>query len=934
MIEINHLKISFKNQSVINDISLSFPNYGFIVILGDSGSGKTTILNAISGLIPYQGNIKIDDVNIKNIKESKYNNFRLKNIGFVFQDFKLFNLDTVYHNVSFPFEVINGYSSLRNSKRIHDLIELVGLKDKEERIVKYLSGGEKQRVAIARSIVNDPKVVLADEPTGALDENNGHEIMSLLKNISKDRLVIVISHDEELIQSYADQIIRIKDGKILSIYKKNQQIYKKNIKLIKSEYKKNNPSIPPSFLFRHTKNSIKERKWRSLLIMMITSLGLIGVGLASSLSSAISGNIKKAYSSLIDEKQIMVTNELKDNITIVESVNEEDVYELKEEYDDVINDVGFIYYADFNNIFKDSNDFYAYSNGTKINIPSYSAKHINEFKWLEKCEQEIFPETVDFLNDDEIILSLPLGTISSICYQLHILRNVESLADYILNNDLYLILNVSTKEWEYFDAQIFKIKGFTLDYEPTIYHSNHKWNKVVFEDNMRLPTNLNLSVANYYPWTLKKILYFDINIDKRDEFLNKMRYAERYDDFIFEVASHNYFPSTIYNEDEVKYIDKLLVFKNNLKYMNVRMVDRMLENNSNISSPILGTYGGYAIYPDAMMMGFNSFTYFSFDKKLLENTLNEYASMATKVNEDITMPHNIEVGHFSKSFQNGVNFKQIPDKYQNLYNPSSLDEIVISKGLLDSFDTLNRDILTIAVTINEQTLHSGKILRDYRFIDLKVIGVIDDEQKYIYHDRDWLIDFYQCRLGISIYNLGINVISFSINDGADMDITISELSRAFPNYNFTNPLSNIDSGIDEVCSYIEIAMIIFSSIAILIAVFMLTICNYLHILEIRCDIGLSRCIGVSKLEATKFIFYHSYFMGGLSFIIASLELILTNVVIGRLIANNLKVSFSFSLNPMSLLYMFLLAFFIATISSILISFKVSKLSPIESLKVL
>lgn len=934
MIDIEHLKISYQNQHVINDISLSFPNIGFIVLLGDSGSGKTTIFNAISGLIPYEGNIKIDGVNIKNIKESKLNNFRLKNIGFVFQDFKLFNLDTVYHNVSFPFEVINGYSSLRNSKRIHDLIELVGLKDKEERVVKNLSGGEKQRVAIARSIVNDPKVVLADEPTGALDENNGHEIMSLLKNISKDRLVIVISHDEELVQSYADQIIRIKDGKILNIYRKNKEICKKNIKLIKSEYKKNKPSIPPSFLFRHTKNSIKERKWRSLLIMMITSLGLIGVGLASSLSNAISGNIKKAYSSLIDEKQIMITNENKDNITIVESVEEEDVTELVEEYSDVINDIGYIYHTDFNNVFKDDNSFSVFSNGTKINIPSYNAKHINEFTWLEKCEQEIFPELVKNLKDDEIILSLPLGTISSICYQLHILRNVVSLADYILNNDLYFVLNVETKEWGYSDAQIFKIKGFTLDYEPRIYHSNHKWNKIVFENNMRLPTNLNLSVANYYPWTLKKILYFDINIDNRDSFLNKIRYIERYDDFIFEIASHNYFPSTIYNEDEVKYIDKLLVFKNNIKYMNVRMVDRIMDNNKNISSPILGTYGGYAIYPEAMMMGFSSFTYFSFDKKLLENTLNEYASMATKVNEDISMPHNIEVGHFSKSFQNGVNFRQIPYKYQELYKPSSLDEIVISKGLLESFDTLNKDILTVSVTTNEQTLHSGKVLRDYRYIDLKVIGVIDDEQKYIYHNRDWLIDFYQCRVGVSIYNLGINVVSVSLNDGADMDTTISELSRAFPKYIFTNPLNNIDSGIDEVCSYIEIAMIIFSSIAILIAVFMLTICNYLHILEIRRDIGLSRCIGVSKLEATKFIFYHSYFMSGLSFVIASLELILTNVVIARLIANNLKVSFSFSLNPMSLVYMFLLSFLIATISSILISFKVSKLSPIESLKVM
>lgn len=930
MIKIDNLTKKYQNQLVINNVSLTLPSKGLVSFVGPSGCGKSTLLNAISGLISYEGKIIIDGINLQKYDMAKSNNFRLNNIGFIFQDFKLFELDSVEHNISFPSDVARNYKTYRNDIHLRDLLAIVELQNKRKQLVKNLSGGEKQRTAIARALVNDPKIILADEPTGALDEYNAYLVMDTLKIISKDRLVIVVSHDLNLVNKYSDIIYQMNDGKIIDICKKKQLKTSNNLKIIKTEYENKKHYIPFRFLINHTYQYIKERKWRSTLISLVTSLGLIGVGLAVSLSSTISDNIKKACASILTSNQLIVSKESSNSPTSIVSKSYDDVLAIKNDYQEYISDIGVIYKNNFNQLFKDDNYFSFYSNGTNIVNHSYSLININEFSWLDNYDYDYLPARPTYLALDEIVLNLSMGQINDICFQLHLIRTADALADYIKENDLYFVLTVKNTDWDYVDQQLFKIKAFRIDYDPVIYHYDHLFNEKIMENNMRLPNSLNISGASYYPWTLKKLYYFEIKGD-RDKFIQEFKYDENHLSTLLEIPSKEYFPLTIEYDTPTKDINKLLVLENTVNQFPFTEIKRMNEVMEELEYPLLGSKGGYLIFPEALFMGFSNYTYFSFDEEKLMTSLDEYSSTSIDISS-LDFKDNILIGHYSKSKQNGVIFSQLPNNSTFSGELDNLDNVVISTGLYHQLVGQNKSFLYVGFTRNEQKLNNGNIYRDFVIRRLNVVGLINEEGNVIYQKQDWLINYYQCRVGISIFNLGVNNISYSLKEGYDTDTVINKFLRAFPNYQIDNPVSEINTSVDEVCSYIELAMIAFSFIAILISTFLLSVCNYLHILEIKKDIGLSRCMGVSNKESSKFVYYHSYLMGLIAFILSSSELIILNFIISKFISNYLFTSHSFSLNPLAFLYMFLLTFLVCTVSSFFISFKVKKLDPLDALK--
>lgn len=199
----------------LSNVNLILNKNELTIIEGPSGSGKTTLLNIIGGLLkPSSGKILVNNKNIIEMNDNEKAYYRNKVIGFVFQSFYLEPNFTVYDNVEVPL-IIAGIPKNERRKMILSTLDSVGLLDKEKMIVSKLSGGEKQRVSIARAIVNNPEIILADEPTGNLDSKNGDMIMSLLKRISKeDKIVIVITHNDEQAIKYGDKIYRLNDGEI------------------------------------------------------------------------------------------------------------------------------------------------------------------------------------------------------------------------------------------------------------------------------------------------------------------------------------------------------------------------------------------------------------------------------------------------------------------------------------------------------------------------------------------------------------------------------------------------------------------------------------------------------------------------------------------------------------------------------------------------
>lgn len=222
MIKLHNLEKYFnRNRSneihVVNDITLELPKTGLVVLLGPSGSGKTTLLNVIGGLDKvHSGTIDFDGIEMKRYKGNQWDDIRNEHIGYIFQNYNLLNDQTVYDNIALTLRMTGIVDKDEIDKRINYILDNVGMINYRRRRAANLSGGQQQRVAIARALAKNPKVIIADEPTGNLDSKNTFDIMNILRNISHNKLVVLVTHEESIAKLYADRIIRLKDGEIIS----------------------------------------------------------------------------------------------------------------------------------------------------------------------------------------------------------------------------------------------------------------------------------------------------------------------------------------------------------------------------------------------------------------------------------------------------------------------------------------------------------------------------------------------------------------------------------------------------------------------------------------------------------------------------------------------------------------------------------------------
>lgn len=293
MLELKNIKKSYKVgnniQHVLKGINLKFRDKEFTSILGISGSGKTTLLNIIGGLDLYDsGDLIIDGTSSKKYKTKDWDLYRNHRVGFIFQSYNLIMHQSVLNNVEISLR-LSGISKKERKKKAIEALKKVGLKEHIHKKPNQLSGGQMQRVAIARALVNDPEIILADEPTGALDSKTSKEIMDILKEISKDKLVIMVTHNAEIAHEYSTRIIELKDGMILSDnnpltidekeVNKKRKIKKRSMSLLSA--------LQLSF------NNLLTKKGRTLLIGFAGSIGIIGIALILSLSNGVKKYAKK-----------------------------------------------------------------------------------------------------------------------------------------------------------------------------------------------------------------------------------------------------------------------------------------------------------------------------------------------------------------------------------------------------------------------------------------------------------------------------------------------------------------------------------------------------------------------------------------------------------------------------------------------------------------
>lgn len=513
MLELKNIKKSYKTgdfvQHALKGVDLSFRKNEFVAILGPSGSGKTTLLNIIGGLDRYDsGDLIINNKSTKKFKDKNWDSYRNNCIGFIFQSYNLISHISVLKNVEMSI-TLSGYSKSRRKNMALKALDKVGLKDHVHKRPNQLSGGQMQRVAIARALVNNPDIILADEPTGALDTKTSKQIMELIKEVASDKLVIMVTHNPDLAKEYANRIIEFKDGEVINDSNPLKETDKGSesisIKKTKMSYLS---AIGLSF------NNLRTKKGRTLLTAFASSIGIIGISLILSLSNGFQKQIDKFERDTSDAMPVVVsstkvssetiTNSLNsmsekaeykdsDQLVIAEkeekskynNLNDDFINYLKSMNQDYLSSLNVQYLANLNLIQTDGSSYYSLDSLEKETVmskinPSFK-KTIIPYKNFENSEiSNILTEYYDLVagkmptEKDEVI--------------------VEIKGDNTINETLVKALNV-TEDDKKVDSLLNKTIKLVLNNDYYVNYGNNYIPKVVDEELYNNDNNLVLKVV-------------------------------------------------------------------------------------------------------------------------------------------------------------------------------------------------------------------------------------------------------------------------------------------------------------------------------------------------------------------------------------------------------------------------------------------------------
>ncbi|MDE6149319.1 MAG: ABC transporter ATP-binding protein/permease, partial [Ruminococcus sp.] len=329
MLKLNNIvKDYVSGDSVVKalkGIDIQFRESEFVSILGPSGCGKTTLLNIIGGLDRYtSGDLIINGKSTKNFKDKDWDAYRNHSIGFVFQNYNLIPHQTVLSNVELAL-TLSGVSKSERRQRAIDVLNQVGLGDQLHKKPNQMSGGQMQRVAIARALINDPDILLADEPTGALDSETSVQIMEILKNISQNKLIIMVTHNPELADKYSSRIIRLLDGKVTDDSKPYTEDINKADKAQKDRKKGRKTSMSFLTALSLSRNNLMTKKGRTLLTSFAGSIGIIGIALILSLSNGVQNYIDQVQEDTLSSYPLQITKTTTNIGEFIQSMSDEGV---------------------------------------------------------------------------------------------------------------------------------------------------------------------------------------------------------------------------------------------------------------------------------------------------------------------------------------------------------------------------------------------------------------------------------------------------------------------------------------------------------------------------------------------------------------------------------------------------------------------------------
>ena len=441
MLQIQHIRKEYRTgnlvQKALDDVSLNLRDNEFVAILGPSGSGKTTLLNIIGGLDRYDsGDLIINGISTKKYKDRDWDSYRNHTIGFVFQSYNLIPHQTVLANVELAL-TISGIGKAQRKKKAIEALKKVGLGEQLHKKPNQMSGGQMQRVAIARALVNNPDILLADEPTGALDSDTSVQVMDLLQEVAKDRLVVMVTHNPELAKEYATRIVNLRDGKIRS----DTDPYEVDEAILTPPEHKNMGKSSMSFMtaLALSFNNLKTKKARTLLTSFAGSIGIIGIALILSLSTGVNKYIQNIEEETLSEYPLQIQSTGFDITSMMVGTGgggaEETVKKNKDDGKIKVIQMVTNMFATMN-----SNDLKSLKNYLDNEEASGIRKYTNAIEYSYNVSPQIFTENGDKIrqvNPDKSFSALGLGSSTSSNSMMSSMMSTDVFYEMPKNSSLY-----------------------------------------------------------------------------------------------------------------------------------------------------------------------------------------------------------------------------------------------------------------------------------------------------------------------------------------------------------------------------------------------------------------------------------------------------------------------------------------------------------------
>lgn len=925
MLQVKNIKKEYVTgelkQTALDDVSLNFRDNEFVAILGPSGSGKTTLLNIIGGLDRYDsGDLVINGISTKKYKDRDWDAYRNHTIGFVFQSYNLIPHQSVLSNVELAL-TISGVSKSERRKRAVEALEKVGLEKHKHKRPNQLSGGQMQRVAIARALVNNPDILLADEPTGALDSDTSVQVMEMLKEVAKDRLVIMVTHNPELADEYSTRIVKLRDGRITS--DSNPLVIEKEDEKEPEHKKMGRTSMSWLTALLLSFNNLRTKIGRTVLTAFAGSIGIIGIALILSISNGVNNYIVDIQRSAMSSYPITIDAQSIDMSSLMtmgqDTENDKADHKLDAVYSD---DTRLKNFADFTSSITENNltKFKSYLDNEKSEIHKYVGENGIVYSYQTKFDAYSYDPDEKLINLDGTTLNEDIagtfglstmgGTSGSSSFSSAMISKVNTnhLTQLIPGNDDQI--GIAIKD----------------NYDVLYGRYPEKYDEIVLvldknnEIGLGLMYEMGLLPSSEYKEMMKKIT----NSEKVDFKTEKLSYEDICKQSIYILPA-----SDKYTKNDSGWYEKItdteqlsrLVKDKGIKLKITGIIKPVEDSDVKLIETALGytkaltdyliDYADKSEIVKAQMANenINVTNGMSFDPKdddaKIDDVLNYFRSMG--VSEKAKLIKSLMsstqmaalASQASKTAESGVDGEKIIDKL------SKMSETELSEQF-DKYIGNVGDKMLLAMYDNY--ISPGSY--DDNLKSFGVISVDAPSSISIYADTFENKDkIGEC---IEKYNE-------SVNDGDKIT--------------YTDYIGLLMSSVTTIVNVISYVLIAFVAVSLVVSSIMIGIITYISVLERTKEIGILRAIGASKKNISQVFnaetFIIGFFAGVIGIVVTLLLLIPGNAII-HAVGNNNDVNAS--LPVMAGVILVALSVFLTFIGGLIPSKKAAKQDPVKALR--